>query len=148
MSISMLFSILSQVFPPKPRWTANDIPDLSGKAGVADHLRALGGNNDAQVYFVTGGTSGIGKETVKQLLRHNATVYLGARHPGAGQETVKELQKSTGREAHIVALDLGSLKSVKAAAEEFKSKVRRISRDGRNSRCLQEHNLHVLINTA
>lgn len=31
MSISMLFSILSQVFPPKPRWTADNIPDLTGK---------------------------------------------------------------------------------------------------------------------
>ncbi|EJD54306.1 NAD(P)-binding protein [Auricularia subglabra TFB-10046 SS5] len=106
----MLFSILSQVFPPKPRWTADDIPDLSGK-----------------VYFVTGGTSGVGKETVQQLLRHNATVYVGARHPD------KAHLQEKGNEARVLALDLGSLNSIKEAAREFHEK---------------ERQLHVLINTA
>lgn len=109
-SISMLFSILSQVFPPRPRWTADDIPDLTGK-----------------VYFVTGGTSGIGKETTRQLLRHNATVYVGARHPD------KAHLQEKGNEARVLALDLGSLSSIQEAARDFMQK---------------ERHLHVLINTA
>jgi len=109
-------NILSELFPPKSTFSPNDIPDLSG-----------------QVTIVTGGNTGIGKETVRALLNHNAKVYLAARSPERAEAAIKELSKTTGKDAIFLKLDLSSLEAVKAAAEEFLSK---------------ETQLHVLFNNA
>ncbi|KAG7449941.1 NAD(P)-binding protein [Guyanagaster necrorhizus] len=91
-------------FSGKPRWTPAQMTDLAGK-----------------VVIVTGGSSGIGKEIVKELLLHNAKVYLAARNPEKTANVIKELTEATGRTAIFLDLDLGDLKSVKAAAEKFLS---------------------------
>ncbi|KAF9241100.1 hypothetical protein BU15DRAFT_45208 [Melanogaster broomeanus] len=110
------FSLLSQIVPPKSQFNVSDIPDLTGK-----------------VVLVTGANTGIGKETVKALLQHNAKVYVAARDQGKSETAIQELKASTGNEAIFLKLDLGNLKAVKAAAEEFLSK---------------ESQLDVLINNA
>ncbi|KAF8843276.1 NAD(P)-binding protein [Paxillus ammoniavirescens] len=102
-------SLLSQSFPPKSTFNVSDIPDLTGR-----------------IVIVTGANTGIGKETVKALLQHNAKVYLAARNQAKSEAAIQELKLSTGSEAIFLKLDLGNLKAVKAAAEEFLSKETRL----------------------
>jgi len=85
------------------------MPDLSGK-----------------VIIVTGGNAGIGKETVKALLAHNAKVYMACRNPAKMRQAIEDLEKETGKEAFPLQLDLADLKSVKTSAEEFMSKESRL----------------------
>ncbi|KAH9025102.1 NAD(P)-binding protein [Lactarius pseudohatsudake] len=109
-------SVLQQTFPSKPKWGVNDIPDLTGR-----------------VIIVTGSNTGIGKETVKQLLAHNAKVYLAARSAQKANEAIAELKNETGKEAIFLQLDLSDIPAVRKSAQEFLSK---------------ESQLHVLINNA
>jgi len=110
-------STFSQMFPPKPHWDpTKDMPDLSGR-----------------VMIVTGGNTGIGKETVKALLAKNARVYLAARDADKANKAIEELKETTKREAIFLQLDLSDIGSVRRAAAEFNSK---------------EPSLHVLFNSA
>lgn len=97
--LSMLFD---QSRPPKPTFSIDDIPDLTGK-----------------VIIVTGGNTGVGKETIKALLRKNAKVYMAARSKGKAEQAIAELKGETGKEAIFLELDLANLKSIKKSAEEF-----------------------------
>ncbi|KZV62183.1 NAD(P)-binding protein [Peniophora sp. CONT] len=99
-----LWSSLSQIFPPRARWSVNDIPDLSGK-----------------VALVTGGNAGCGRETVKALLTRNAKVYLAARSESKAQKAIEELKDETGKEALFLQLDLADLSAVRSSADSFLS---------------------------
>ncbi|KAL1759012.1 hypothetical protein FB107DRAFT_206059 [Schizophyllum commune] len=101
--------IWSECLPPPPTWTTADIPDLTGK-----------------IALVTGGNSGIGKETVRALLEHNATVYLAARDESKAKQAIDELKEATGKEVRFLKLDLADLKAVKAAAEEYSRRESRL----------------------
>ena len=58
-------------------------------------------------------------EILQHLLTHNAKVYLAARSKDKAEVAIRELYKETGKTAIFLKLDLASLKSVKASAEEF-----------------------------
>ncbi|KAI0355720.1 NAD-P-binding protein [Trametes cingulata] len=92
-------------FPGKPKWSPDHLPDLSTK-----------------VFLVTGGNTGIGKETVKRLLMKNAKVYLAARSKEKATRAIEELREETGKEALFLQLDLSDLNAVKKAAEEYKQR--------------------------
>ncbi len=84
--------------------------------------------------LITGANSGIGFETARALLTAGAEVILAVRDPEKGEEAAQGLRKSTGNEqTHVLALDLASLQSVRAAAAQFLSRWSR---------------LHILINNA
>ncbi|KAF8158889.1 hypothetical protein K438DRAFT_1731914 [Mycena galopus ATCC 62051] len=107
--MGILVSALSQSFPPKSKFSVNDIPDLTG-----------------QVIIVTGGNSGLGKETVKALLAHNAKVYIATRSEEKAKDAIKDLKSQTGKEAELLLVDLADLHSIKRAAEEFSKRESRL----------------------
>jgi NAD(P)-dependent dehydrogenase (short-subunit alcohol dehydrogenase family) len=80
------------------RWTAEDIPDLSGHTAI-----------------VTGGYSGIGYHTALGLARHGARVVVAGRSAGRGEAAVREI----GAGAEWAPLDLADLSSVRAFAAGF-----------------------------
>ncbi|KAJ6452659.1 hypothetical protein C8R45DRAFT_1065259 [Mycena sanguinolenta] len=101
-------AILARMFPPKFR-PERDIPDLSGK-----------------VIIVTGGNTGIGYHTVKQLLLKNAKVYLAARSPEKAAAAIKDLEEETKKSAIFLHLDLADLPTVRKAAETFLSQENKL----------------------
>ncbi|EIN09900.1 NAD(P)-binding protein [Punctularia strigosozonata HHB-11173 SS5] len=83
-----------------------DIPDLTGRIAI-----------------VTGGNSGIGKQTVKVLLSKGAKVYLAARSEEKARQAIDEIHAadpSTKKgTVEFLKLDLSEAKKAKAAAEDF-----------------------------
>jgi len=46
-------------------------------------------------------------------------VYIATRNEDRARAAIKDLAQTTGKEAIFLKLDLSSLRSIKAAAEEF-----------------------------
>ncbi|ORY40840.1 hypothetical protein BCR33DRAFT_767965 [Rhizoclosmatium globosum] len=75
---------------------------------------------EGKTILITGGNTGLGLETAKQLAGHGATVILTARSETNGQSAIDAIKKVYPT-ANVVfyELDLASLKSVKAFAVQF-----------------------------
>ncbi|KZS95276.1 NAD(P)-binding protein [Sistotremastrum niveocremeum HHB9708] len=98
-------SLWAQSYPPKTKFTAADVPDLTGK-----------------VTIVTGGNTGIGYETCKALLAKNAKVYMASRSKQKAADAIAKLKAETGKEAIFLELDLADFDSVRKSAADFQSK--------------------------
>jgi retinol dehydrogenase 12 len=65
--MSTALSIVSQISPPKPKWSVDDIPDLLGKVIIV--TGQCYGSLPCLAEFLSaillGGNTGIGKETAK-----------------------------------------------------------------------------------
>ncbi|KAH8423859.1 uncharacterized protein LDX57_001613 [Aspergillus melleus] len=92
---------------------SNDIPALTNK-----------------VIVVTGGSEGLGKQTIQQLAQHSpARIYLAARNPTKAELALQEIQSNVGPDCapvSLLTLDLASLNSVKAAAAEVLAQETRL----------------------
>ncbi|KAL4933029.1 uncharacterized protein BDV17DRAFT_145558 [Aspergillus undulatus] len=90
---------------------SGDIPDLEGK-----------------VVLVTGGNTGLGKESIRQIIKHNpAHVFLAARSEEKAAAAIHDLE-STAPNVKItwLPLDLSSIESIHDGAEKFKQHSSRL----------------------
>lgn len=139
--MGIIFSAISQAFPPKPTFTEKDIGNLSGKVISPERqtgeLRGSEGcTNSGQVYIVTGANTGLGKEIAQILYSKDAKVYCAARSREKAQGAIDEIKAAwpnSRGQLIFLPLDLADLSTIKASAEEFLSK---------------EDKLHVLFNNA
>ena len=84
------------------KWTERDIPDQSGRLAV-----------------VTGGNSGLGLVTARELARAGAEVIIGSRDLAKGSAAAKEIKSAVpNARVDVLALDLADLSSVRAFASQ------------------------------
>ncbi|KAI1012029.1 hypothetical protein LB503_004352 [Fusarium chuoi] len=102
----------TQLFPPKPTFTEDNVPSLEGR-----------------VFMVTGGTNGVGLELVHMLYSKGGTVYLPARSATKAQKTIEAIKaaypESTGS-LKTLHIDLNDLASVAACASAFLAQETRL----------------------
>jgi NAD(P)-dependent dehydrogenase (short-subunit alcohol dehydrogenase family) len=78
---------------------------------------------DNTVAVITGANSGLGLETAWMLGKLGATVVMACRNPAKAQAAVAAIQeKAPQAKIEQLALDLGSLSSIRRAAEEAKTR--------------------------
>lgn len=83
------------------RWTAVDIPDLTGKR-----------------FLITGATSGIGLATAEELVRRNGQVVITARSAAKAELAMKKISSNL---IDFLVMDLTNLKSIRTAASQVES---------------------------
>jgi NAD(P)-dependent dehydrogenase (short-subunit alcohol dehydrogenase family) len=96
------------------KWTTADIPDQTGRTAV-----------------VTGANTGLGLETAAALAAHGAHVVLAVRNLDKGKDAIQEIEARIGAAGPgatltLQELDLTSLDSIRAAADELRSHHDRI----------------------
>jgi NAD(P)-dependent dehydrogenase (short-subunit alcohol dehydrogenase family) len=87
------------------RWTAEEIPDQTGRVCV-----------------VTGANSGLGLATARALVRRGARVILAVRDEGKGQRAAAEITaEQPGADVEVRLLDLADLDSVRIFAHQLRA---------------------------
>ncbi|WP_437323391.1 SDR family oxidoreductase [Sorangium sp. So ce381] len=82
---------------------------------------------NGKVCIVTGGNTGIGKETARGLAQRGAKVVLACRDTARGEAARDDIARSTGRkDVEVIALDLGSKASIRAFGERFSAAHERL----------------------
>ncbi|MFA9503165.1 oxidoreductase [Natrinema sp. H-ect1] len=88
-------------------WTADDIPDQSGRTIV-----------------ITGANSGIGLEATRELARNGATVIMACRSTERGADAADGIREDIpGADLRVEACDLGDLASVRDFAARLEESI-------------------------
>jgi NAD(P)-dependent dehydrogenase (short-subunit alcohol dehydrogenase family) len=91
-------------------WTAESIPDLTGKVAI-----------------VTGANSGIGYTAARALARKGATVILACRNKEKGQAAVRQIERAyPAAKVELLQIDLSDLTSVRRFADGFTNRYDRL----------------------
>ena len=94
----------------KDDWTAEQLPDQTGRVAI-----------------VTGANSGIGFETAKVLAEKGATVIMACRNLGKANPKADAIRAAhSGAEVEVMELDLSDLDSVRQFANAFRTKYSRL----------------------
>ncbi|MDR3662534.1 MAG: SDR family NAD(P)-dependent oxidoreductase [Mycobacterium sp.] len=92
------------------KWTADDVPDQTGRVAI-----------------VTGSNTGLGYETARVLAAKGARVVMAVRDTAKGDDAAARLRACTpNADVTVQKLDLGSLTSVRAAADDLRAAYPRI----------------------
>ena len=73
----------------------------------------------AKTCLVTGANRGIGFEVAARLARLGGEVWIGARTAERGEAARRALRLRTGRDVHVVAMNLSSQASIRTAAQQW-----------------------------
>lgn len=80
----------------------------------------MASNMQGKTVLITGGNTGIGKQTAIALARMGAQVTITSRNPDKGQAAVTDIRRESGSQAvECMRLDLASLASIRSFAAEF-----------------------------
>jgi len=92
------------------KWTVTDIPDQTGRVAV-----------------ITGANTGLGYETALALADHGAHVVLAVRNLDKGKDAAARITaNSPHADVAVAELDLTSLESIRAAADQLRADHDRI----------------------
>ncbi|KAF9071222.1 hypothetical protein BDP27DRAFT_1401582 [Rhodocollybia butyracea] len=101
------------LFSQKPQWNVSSIPDLSGRVAI-----------------VTGGNTGLGFVSCRELARKGARVYMLSRTESRALAAIEKIKKELGPEidpkVEYINFDLQSLKTGHEAAEELMKRETRL----------------------
>ncbi|KAH8396166.1 hypothetical protein KR222_004280 [Zaprionus bogoriensis] len=82
---------------------------------------------DGKVVIVTGCNTGIGKETVLELARRGAKIYMACRDPARCEAArIEIIDRTQNQQLYNRSLDLGSLQSVRNFVARFKAEESRL----------------------
>jgi len=100
------------LFSSKPKFNPDEeVPDLSGK-----------------VILVTGGTAGLGFESILQLIRHNPdAIFFTGRNASSAAKVISSAREANPNvDVKFLECDFTSLQTVRAAAESFLASAPRL----------------------
>jgi len=88
-----------------------------------------------KVVFITGGTAGLGRETILSLATHSnnnspAHIYFSGRSQGSANKLIAEVREAQGNKSQMaltfIRIDLASMASIKAGAADFLARDTRL----------------------